>query len=1450
MKEDSIDEFMILPSIVGKDVIDLEKYAKLPRIETYDNIESFLESARKSIEVNAIFIKAEWGEGKTSIFEGFLQKPEVIGSDVVIKVDTSRLITVVTEDSDKFTDTKSPGNRFFAALLYAIKDALESKVDKEPPLDKIKIPTKKNEKTVDFIAMGLNAIFRALKSESRVFVFLDEFEDVVDKSEDIQSFIIGGLVSLINGEPEHLFKEPYAGRFNLMIAVTPTAYEIVRSKYHADIGRLFGQRIRDVELEKLTRETAYNFILGCLKFSWGGNLPRIPFCKPGMFNAIYTATLGNPRAIVHIIRKLLTKAKMVSQKPGKIRIINSEDFISYLLDEKIPVYGGEVNILSKDYIDLLYDRINEESQKRKIDSIKACKLVELFIANPVPLSEKFIEEELDIKSEYSTYLSVIASAFKDLWKIHNPFIFFKKVKSGKDEIYLKIKLAKSSSKLPKIVKAMEFYEFDRNGTSFIAKLFVPYDKLDSIKFNNEIMFKNYIDYFVSLVPEISDEDEITISIDREIFPFVEISEERYIMLAPTAINIFYPSPSIFFLDFIEDVSKRFEVGMEVMRNLPSFEEEFYRGIFRLVEDGGKNVRLETRFERHGVKDVEVTNVKYSIIGAEEYGFRAFIIPKLQWTMPNLSDEFNQMIDKMEDAQIPLLLIFSWNPIPNNARGIIASLMLPGGILYYLDFPLSTLHAHQIVARIIAEEKGYNILEERWCARASRILEEIRFEEILKDWIEKGLSEGYTVRTPVFRELKLKEVPRALRIFLITDGKIKDRYNEIKKQEELFKIHGKEFGINPLDVESESALERIAKDLQNNGFIELGEDGEVRTNLTKFESRIVEILKKNKRSMHKEELERFFVIGVRSQIDLYLETLIERRYIKFHRQSGYEICGLEKLENEFEERRKRLNYFMKHYDGFYLGYLTSIKQRNVNAIIAKECLKILHDLAEDIYSSRFVVNEERKRRKYYLFELLMNYFDREINELLQKFDRNLTGPTGVHRTINALVQLEEIIPNYLGIEKKIVFQEKNHIENKKEEIKNIKNQQFNRKEIKELGQKIIKEVPLPVLKDKGLVEIYKNCPVFDIKEINLHVLYEDLRVFLKKCEKDIRSINESLGNLRQIRDKIEEHDLFKLEYEPENAQISLTLLEWVKQGIQLPHPETSVTFEQKEEVKVTLEQILSEIEKKVRDYGRINERLDNLKNLLENLYETEKKFNNLNTKIGTILDKLNLFYEEFDDEKGKLVPLFESKNSIAAECSKEIDNVTQEISKLELTESNLSELCDKEQKFLGNKIKDVEELRKCVFEIFEKNIKRLYGIRDKINRLTTMLQMKSETLKNKSRIEETLKQIREITEKQKPPDLEELPRYERKKLRGLYKEILDNLLSSLRKTREIIVHSGLVSEDELNVLENLYEYPGRELEANEIIKKLSQATYISDGRLKEILFNLDEKGLVTLRVFIE
>jgi len=1154
-----IDELCRLPSITGKDVVDLEKYAKLPRVQTYDSIKGFLEMARKAKEVRTLFVIAEWGEGKTSIYEGLLRNPEVIKSDLVIPISTKRLITHIKEKVGTFYDTGSIGIRFFANLLYTIKDIIDNDLMDTPPFDKIKIrPKEEGTATVLFIKNGLTSIFNTIPEESRVFLFIDEFEDIIDELSDIRSFVIGGLVEVINGYPRLLCeKGPFAGRLHLLIAVTPPAYEKLKAETFADWQRLFGQRAFEVKLEKLDRKSARDYILGILKYCWHGALPKIPFSEPGMFNTIYTATLGNPRSIVNLVEVLLGYAK--SQAPlGKVKVINPEDFINVLSDKKITVYGGEVTLLDRTSLSALYGILERKCKEMKLEVDKCIDILHLLLSNLSPISIERVGEKarFEKKNVIWDYLRILSESFSELWRIDRPFIFFKRVVGEAEDVRLELTARGAPQNLPKVVDALEFYEFDHNRLSFRNVLFVPNQLLGELSFKDQTLFQNYVDFFTNFSPELGSED-ITVLVDRYVFDKVEKSDEEYVMLSPAIINIFYPSPSIFFLDFVEDLDKRFEIGTKLMRSLTEFEKEFHSGIINLLQKC-ENIKVERHFEPYAYgKEAEVITLRYKE-ATQEHSLRACILPLLKTSEEDLRSKVDAAIRAMREAHIPLLMIFSWNPLPVEIKSVLETMLSLGmkerfgKVFYYLEFPLTFVQCQQVCGYAVAKERGYRVREEKWKARASRILDEIGFERRLGELIREGLKAGYTIRPLALKKLSLTNVPRLLRTLLITDGTIEERFKMLQEMEKDFRVYGEDFPICPLDIESESSFRMFIDELRDNELIEVKE-GSLKTDPTPIERRILSIIKEYGGEVERDIINKFFIsTSAQGQsppsLDVYLDMLIERGQIESV-HDRYRMIGLKELDDRLRTLKEEISEYKKRYAQFQYGYLVSIKRRDVNAIILRDCIEKIARIAEDLYRDRLVLDYDRRVKRQRLLELLANQLSRII-ELVEEFHRiflqNVDEMKGKIRALKrSLEACEESLNNLrLGFEgKRLKIKERMLIEEKERDVKELESKIYNREELVEFSL----ELQSKARSFDGLYREPRGCSIFDAKIIQMMDMYNDLNNIVENTRQALDKVQGLINDFVRLRRSFEGHELWSLNCE---NKLSSIIYNWIKQGIEI------------------------------------------------------------------------------------------------------------------------------------------------------------------------------------------------------------------------------------------------------------------------------------------------------------
>jgi hypothetical protein len=1458
MIEEYIEAFSQLPSITGKDVIDLEKYAMLPRIETYKRVSAFLETARKSREVRVLFIIAEWGEGKTSIYEGLLKKPEIIGSDIVIPISTKRLITQIKEQTEIFSDTSSPGIRFFGYLLYAIKDVIENDLFQIPPFNRINIePKSEEERTMIFILRGLRSLFEKTYESSRIFLFIDEFEDIIDESVDIRSFIRAGLVDLINGHPRCLYQDPFAGRLHLLIAATPPAYERLRSEIFTDTQRLFGQRALSVELEKLNRKDAYSYILGILKYCWRGNLRKIPFTKSGMFNAIYLATLGNPRSIINVVELLLAHSR-VKAPSERVKLITPEDFISSLSNQKIEIYGGEVTILDNNALSILYSQLEQKCRVSEIDVNACIRLLHLLLSNLSPISTLEIGKEIGIsQKDLPTYLTIINQCFIDLWGINAPIIRFKRVTEKADEIYSKLRKPNAPENLPKILSTLEFYEIDESNLSLRPVIFIPFQPLGEIRFMDKNLFQNYIDFFTSSYPELRSEEEIINTVDRYIFDEVEKSDEDYIMLSPTAINIFYPSPSIFSLDFIQDIKRRFEIGNQLIRSLTHYEKEFYDGIINLLQVGGKKVSVERRIERHNSRYIEVINLSYKEV-AQSYNVRAHILSLLKTSEEDFHRKINNVLDDMRTACIPLLIIFSWNPLSNEARGILEGLLIEREksekIFYYLEFPLTFIQCQQVCANIIARNHNYAIKEDKWKARASRILDEIKFEENLIQFIMNGLNEGYTIGQLGLVKLKPTEIPEILRTLIITDGSISERYKQIQELGRKFRIYGADFPICTLDIESESDFRMHIDELVNNRLVEKKDDT-LQFELTPVERRILSILREYRGRLGKDELEKLFILVTPSQgrgisLDIYLEILKERRRIKRSKKGEELFIYEEKLDRTLDYLKREIDNYTKRYTEFEFGYLTSIKKRNINAIIVRECVSFVRSLIQNL-EQNYSVNHEIKMKNQILSELLLNQL-KSIIDLVDEFYKGYLQRTNKERDvinarIKSLIMLEESINNLFFANKNLVIRikEKEEVQAKMQAIKELETRAYDEHGIRNLALKFKEQIT----NFPGLFRNFRECPVFDVKMIQIISEYEDLGRKLNNIQTQEKVIQGLIDEYKRLLDLINKKQE-SLVVNNEN-RISSIIQNWIKRTI--GGTSEDILLEREERVKeerVGLELLREFLEKSVENLKRRDQKLETLLNILRTINEKEKIFQTLLFELRERNERMVTYFHETNVCE-ILKKIEEIVNNVLREYNQMELKLRSEVMHTGLSDEILNEHQKKLSSFLDKMISLIDKELKFQESIFNEAMKEIRDLHHILDRLLHTLLKKIENASQLDNLRRFLilqeDQIRQIADSI-PSNMDDLCKGVIESFRRLYLETQHRLSLLREDLKNFAIRNALLEDDEIIILEILYRMNRKEFEFNEVIEFIRESIKsISEEKLRTLLFNLSRKGFLTLRI---
>jgi len=1447
-KEVYIPKYKRLPSLVGKDIVELEKYAKLPRVETYKKIQSFLNVARNTREVNVLFIKSEWGEGKSSIYEGFLRVPEVIESDVVLRIDTSRLITILREDHIKFHDTKSPGIRLFAMLIYAIRDLINSStVDVDSRLRNTRLPDKKeNQNTIDFIRISLGRLFDKLPLKARLFIFLDEFEDIVDQDRSIQEAVIAGLVDIINGQPDIICGQgAYAGRVHLIIAITPPAYEILVSKVStfSNLGRLFGQRVRVIELEKITREDAYRFVIGCLRYCWEGELPSLPFTESGMLNAIYLITLGNPRGMIELIRRLLSTAETLSKKENMIKVITPHDFISCLSGEKMTIHGGEIEILERDIVDKVIEEVQREAHRQNLDPKLARSLLEILVSSPIPLSMSYIMSRLNLEDVglFHNYLDIIRLSLNRVRNVRQPFLRFKKVRITRQ-------VDEASRQELKVMKALTFYSLNDVDFELEPEMFIPSDNLRELSMFNPEAFRQYIDYFASSLEETVDEDNIITEIDTFLRNEVEVFKEDYYMLSPAALNMFYTPPSMFFLDFIKNVEDRFNIGMEVLRRTSEYEHEFCKGVYYLISDGCPDLKIQHKIESNGpiTLDVYAFSLKYP-----ESLFRAYIYSKLNWGERSDID-IQEKIDLLKQFHIPLLIVFTWNFIPDEIRATLQMHSTSERLISHMCFVLKTRHLYQIIARALAEERGCQIVESRWKVRASQILDELKFKDTLIEWIEKGKDEGYTLTPLYFAGKSEDKIIKAFRTLLVTDGTCEERYELLRNFDERFRIFGKEFPLNPLDISSARALSEYAQILSDNGFLEISEEG-ILIKLTNVEKRILQILHYHPNGLSEDDLKKMFVTLGKASLSPYINVLEERRMIVKDRTGTLRIYRFDHLEHEFERLQQKISEKKRYYQEIGFGYLVSIKQRDLSFIKVQEYIRTLENLISNLKHLKYA-SHDIWRRKFILFEILSRHFLDTIDPMLRTFIRRFQEKRNRVPSIERLKRIIEDLKMHFStllripVERISFREELILLELEREIVELNRKESFDREDISKLlsslSSKLIQK------REEGLIDSLKGeCYVFDIKIVMLDECYEKLQNIASKISENRDKIYDKLSVIRELFQQVRGHELFRKEFSQYQTLLSDKILKAYRSLYEVKYPQllgAQPLVVEENLMEINMSNLIEALE-------RFRNELLGLKRFLDHTCELIMQFHQLETELISSIDRLSKiinmlekFYEGYEEmshrlslEKEKYLQIIHAYHSFLGK----VESLTKETEDTELVN-----ICKNGIELFKRNVNELNTIMDIILNHFE-NSKNIFNERaEMIGRLLKVFdksinisESMEELAKYLSIFENRFRDICNIF----PNNLNEVN--EERFVKGGFVEILNKLKNLGQEIRDLFLRYELLSEQDLIVLETLLASNVSKVNIATIIPDLIEKTSLDLRELGEIILKLASIGLISVEV---
>jgi hypothetical protein len=398
-----------LPSLTGTDAERLDEYLPpLPsRSRVYQQVAEALNEIERSSDPVIVMLVAEWGEGKTSIYNARV-RPWL--SSRGWRLLEARAATVLEHLKGlEGRAERSPAYRLLAAILAAGLEHAGLLGRYGPP------------SSADNLRGYVEAVLRELAGGRGLVVFVDEMEDIVaSASEERLGELAAGLVGIVNGEVELVSARCrgdgcLSGRLHLIISLTPPAYNRLMSlRDLATVASRLRRRVRSIWIPPLPRREAFAFLESLARYSMGRGLEGL-LETPALSNAIVSGTLGNMGALVSAFRYLASWARgRGGCGEDEVKLLTAQDLIEALQGLTLSVGGAELPALNPEAYGRLVEGWEARSKLAGLPADAARRLLEELVARGLAEEEELAErlgvgrssvlemvEELNLYGEHS-----------------------------------------------------------------------------------------------------------------------------------------------------------------------------------------------------------------------------------------------------------------------------------------------------------------------------------------------------------------------------------------------------------------------------------------------------------------------------------------------------------------------------------------------------------------------------------------------------------------------------------------------------------------------------------------------------------------------------------------------------------------------------------------------------------------------------------------------------------------------------------------------------------------------------------------------------------------------------------------------------------------------------------------------------------------------------------------
>ncbi len=559
------------PSETGLNADEMEKFVGIlpSREEARAKLREFIEEAMVSENPLVALVVAEWGEGKTSLFYTVLNRlepPRAVSFIVSGRTVIGFLEKIVS--GSIAPETASVAHAFLASILAALfaeqGDAIEKKCGAR--VDGVELPS--FGKCEDYVGVALEALFSACRCD-RVFIFVDEFEDIVSASAKVVEYAVSGITHLLNGAVKEVSsrsdvgKGKYAGKLHLVLSLTPSAYTKLRGfgELSSIIAR-FSRRVKLVELKPLPRREALALLKGLCRYIFDGVELEEVLNPVSIANPLMIASLGNPAALQRAFTELVyLKASTCGEC---FEPIGYKEALEFMQKISIDVAGAKLPIAVQSFVDKLRRVVSKFSRLSSDEPPKALELLDLALATILVDPEDACSRLSLSRESLDNLVHLINASAKSPQLAHtvNKVLYRVWIVEWNED--------RASWALEAWRKALSHCPSTSSDPSSIAELVVESSTFITPRGSLAIAFphggEEGIDIVRELVPTQLSRDEAALIANALVKEVREsgLEVKEGLVLSPRVVSAAFVSPELTFLSFVKGVDRRFRYWRELI----------------------------------------------------------------------------------------------------------------------------------------------------------------------------------------------------------------------------------------------------------------------------------------------------------------------------------------------------------------------------------------------------------------------------------------------------------------------------------------------------------------------------------------------------------------------------------------------------------------------------------------------------------------------------------------------------------------------------------------------------------------------------------------------------------------------------------------------------------------------------------------------------------------------